>query len=109
MAETDSLLKRLVSTFRLDFASWLRKFLAPFELADADETYKLVMRRHAKTVKPAGEDIWSHKRRVTPGDYKEKLRPETISKLNVRFRQVLDALGYSDSQDETSQILSNKS
>jgi len=93
----------------LDFASWLRKFLAPFELADADETYKLVMRRHAKTVKPAGEDIWSHKRRVTPGDYKEKLRPETISKLNVRFRQVLDALGYSDSQDETSQILSNKS
>jgi hypothetical protein len=88
----------------LDFASWLRKFLAAFELADPDETYEFAMKRHAEAVKPAGEDIWSHKRRVIPGDHKEKLRPETISKLNLRFRQVLDALGYSDSQDETNQM-----
>src|SRR6476469_4344159 len=107
----------------LDFASWLRKFLAAFELADPDETYEFALRRHADAVKPRVdetrteptvfpaafpnllvEDIWSHKRRVIPGDHKEKLRPETISKLNLRFRQVLDALGYSDSQDETNQI-----
>ena len=88
----------------LDFASWLRKFLAAFELADPDETYEFAMKRHAEAVKPAGEDIWSHKRRVIPGDHKEKLRPETISKLNLRFRHVLDALGYSDSQDETNQM-----
>ena len=88
----------------LDFASWLRKFLAAFELADPDETYEFAMKLHAEAVKPAGEDIWSHKRRVIPGDHKEKLRPETISKLNLRFRQVLDALGYSDSQDETNQM-----
>jgi hypothetical protein len=93
----------------LDFASWLRKFLAAFELADAGETYKFVMRRHVKAVKPVDENMWSHKRRVTPGDYKEKLRSETILKLNMRFRQVLDGLGYSYSQDETKQIFSNKS
>jgi Sulfotransferase domain len=88
----------------LDFPSWLRKFLAAFELADADATYRFVERRHAETVKPAGEDIWSHKRKVTPGDYKEKLKPETIAELNLRFSEVLDALGYSSLQDETNQI-----
>jgi hypothetical protein len=87
----------------LDFPSWLRKFLAAFGLADADETYRFVAGRHAESVKPAGEDIWSHKRKVTPGDYKEKLKPETISELNLRFREVLDALGYSSAQYETNQ------
>jgi sulfotransferase family protein len=88
----------------LDFGSWLRKFLAAFELTDGDETYEFVANRHAETVKPAGEDIWSHKRKVTPGDYKEKLRPETISELNRRFSEVLEALGYSSPQYETNQI-----
>ena len=88
----------------VNFGSWLRKFLAAFELADADETYRRVSSRHAKTVKPSGEDIWSHKRKVTPGDYKEKLRPETISELNRRFSEVLGALGYSDPQYEIKQM-----
>jgi len=88
----------------LDFRSWLRRFLAVFELPDTDETYRFVTSRHAETVKPAGEDIWSHKRKVTPGDYKEKLKPETISELNVRFSEVLDALGYSSPQHATNQI-----
>jgi len=88
----------------VNFGSWLRKFLAAFELADADETYRRVASRHAKTVKPSGEDIWSHKRKVTPGDYKEKLRPETISELNRRFSEVLGALGYSDPQYEIRQM-----
>ncbi len=92
----------------LDFRSWLRKFLAVFELPDTDETYRFVESRHAETVKPAGEDIWSHKRKVTPGDYKEKLKPETISELNVRFSEVLDALGYSSPQHATNQIPSVK-
>jgi Sulfotransferase domain len=88
----------------LDFRSWLRKFLTAFKLADADETYEFVADRHAETVKPTGEDNWSHKRKVTPGDYKEKLRPETISKLNLRFSKVLDALGYSSPRYQATQI-----
>jgi Sulfotransferase domain len=88
----------------LDFPTWFRKFLTAFELTNADEIYRLVEGRHAETVKPAGEDIWSHKRKVTPGDYKEKLKPATISELNVRFNEVLNALGYSSSQHETSEI-----
>jgi Sulfotransferase domain len=102
----------------LDFPSWLRKFLGAFELSDADETYRFVQNRieiqndvtravssrDPETVKPGVENVWSHKRKATPGDYKEKLRPETISELNRRFSEVLDALGYSDPQYETSRI-----
>jgi Sulfotransferase domain len=41
-----------------------------------------------------GEDAWSHRRQVIPGDHRDKLRPETISRLNGVFREVLEALGY---------------
>lgn len=88
----------------LDFPSWLRKVIARFELADADETYRIVAARYAETVKPQGEDIFSHKRKVVPGDYKEKLRPETIAELNRRFSKVLDALGYSGAAYEANSI-----
>jgi hypothetical protein len=106
----------------LDFPSWLRKVLATFELGEAKETYEFVRSRieiqhdvtrripigHAETIKPPGEDIWSHKRKATPGDYKEKLKPETISKLNARFGEALDTLGYSGLPYATNHIPSPK-
>jgi len=102
----------------LDFPTWLKKFLRTFELNDSDATYGFVRskldiqddvtrsgrRRDATSEKPGAEDVRSHKRKATPGDYKEKLRPETISELNRRFSEVLDALGYSSPQYETNRI-----
>jgi hypothetical protein len=101
----------------LNFPSWLSKFLVGFELSDAEDTYEFV-RTHIEiqkdvtrsvptgrggTLELGGEDIWSHRRKATPGDYKEKLKPETISKLNERFSGVLDVLGYSSPQYEANQ------
>jgi hypothetical protein len=40
------------------------------------------------------ENISSHKRQITPGDNKRKLKPETIEILNDRFADILDTLGY---------------
>jgi hypothetical protein len=88
----------------LSFQTWLRKLLSAFNLTDADETYAFVTARHATDVKPTAEDKWVHKRKVTPGDYKEKLKPETIATLNDRFREALDALGYSSPEYEQNQI-----
>jgi len=82
----------------LDFPSWLRKLLRPFQLENTEHTYEFVSARHAATVQPEAEDISSHKRKVTPGDYKQKLKPETIAELNRRFRVVLDELGYSSDE-----------
>ena len=102
----------------LNFPSWLSKFLAGFELSDVEKTYEFVRSRieiqndmtrsfptdRGGTLKLRGEDIWSHRRKATPGDYKEKLKPETILKLNVRFSEVLDMLGYSSLLYQTNSI-----
>jgi hypothetical protein len=84
-----------------DFPSWLRKVVARFALENEEEIYRFVLERHVESVKPHAEDVWSHKRKVTPGDYREKLRPETIAELNRRFREVLAALGYASAPGES--------
>jgi Sulfotransferase domain len=100
-----------------DFASWLRKFLVAFELDDLEETYEFVrdrveiendvtkaaVTRDLGNVASSGENICAHKRKATPGDYKEKLSPKTILNLNARFSEVLDTLGYSSPHYEMSQ------
>lgn len=43
---------------------------------------------------PDEEKPDSHIRRVTPGDHRNKLRPDTISKLNRIFDRVLGLYGY---------------
>lgn len=49
--------------------------------------------------------VWTHKRKATSGGYKEKLKPEAILKLNARFSEVLDILGYPSPHYETNQRL----
>ena len=44
--------------------------------------------------RPATEDPYKHVRRVTPGDHREKLKPETIERLNTMLAPVLDRYGY---------------
>jgi len=102
----------------LDFSSWLKKVVAVFELNHPDETYRFLTNRikpEIDVTRPAtcrqrnitrnsNEDVRSHKRRATPGDYKTKLRPETVLKLNARFSEVLDVLGYADTNYEKGKI-----
>ena len=40
------------------------------------------------------EDQQSHVRRISAGDHKEKLKPETIKVLNGRFAEILEKLEY---------------
>lgn len=79
----------------LDFGSWLRKFLSAFDLSNPEQTYQIVSEKRGPSVQPGSEDASKHKRKVTPGDHKEKLKPETVAELNRRFGNVLAALGYS--------------
>ncbi len=79
----------------LSFPAWLEKITAAFDLKDPEETRAVVAARHADSVAAAEEDVWSHKRKVTPGDHREKLQPETIRELDQIFAPVLDRLGYS--------------
>ncbi|MGI8891012.1 MAG: sulfotransferase domain-containing protein [Chthoniobacterales bacterium] len=80
----------------LAFPSWLEKIVRAFDLADPEETFAVVAARHANSVAAEEkEDVWSHKRKVTPGDHREKLQPATIRELDRIFAPVLEKLGYS--------------
>ena len=80
----------------LSFPSWLGKIIAAFDLANPEETRTVVEARHANSVAAEEqEDVWSHKRKVTPGDHREKLQPDTIRLLDEIFAPVLEKLGYS--------------
>ena len=79
----------------LAFPSWLEKIVSAFDLPDPEETRAIVATRHANSVAAEGEeDVWSHKRKVTPGDHREKLQAETIRQLDEIFAPVLERLGY---------------
>ncbi|MEO6506348.1 MAG: sulfotransferase domain-containing protein [Chthoniobacterales bacterium] len=80
----------------LAFPSWLGKIINAFALPEAEETRAVVLAHHANSVAVREkEDVWSHKRKVTPGDHREKLQPETIRELDRVFAPVLAKLGYS--------------
>lgn len=45
-------------------------------------------------IRPAAEDAAKHIRKGTPGDHVNKLRPETINKLNTIFAEICEWYGY---------------
>jgi hypothetical protein len=77
-----------------DFDRWFAEFIVPFGDEARTAISARVMDKLRSTFQMQGEDRKSHKRKVTPGDHKEKLASETIAALNERFSDVLDALGY---------------
>ena len=79
----------------LSFPSWLEKIVRAFDVTDPRETGAVVAARRANSVAAGEEDAWSHKRKVTPGDHREKLRSETIRQLDEIFATVIERLGYS--------------
>jgi len=104
----------------LDFPNWLKRFLSPFELDNAEGTYQFVssrieigtdVTRSQRDADPGpknavgdGENIYSHRRKAIPGDHKEKLKPETIAELNSRFAEVLEVLGYASPTYQVTRI-----
>lgn len=76
-----------------DFEGWFAKFYEA--LAFAPDAYaRLLPRQAAKFEPPAREDIDAHKRQMLPGDYRRKLKPETIAVINQRMAPQLRYFGY---------------
>ena len=75
-----------------DKARWLEDMLAYLQLSIPKG---LVARVIAKNdVVPDKEDVNAHIRRVTPGDFREKLKPDTIERLDALLKPVLERYGY---------------
>ncbi len=71
---------------------WVQDILSFLGLEMPEDKSKAIAAKH--DIFPTGENQSSHIRKVTPGDYKEKLKPETIEQLNDCFKEVLEKYGY---------------
>ena len=85
-------------TMVTQFHRWASSVVKPFgftspRLAAVRLSWKY--RREFIPPKP-GRDAMVHKRRITPGDFRNKLSPETVKVLNERFAPILETFGYQE-------------
>jgi len=75
-----------------NFDVWLDQLI---EFLGMDIRREFIDRLKAEAdFKVSKEDIHKHKRQVTPGDHKRKLKPETIDILNAKTREIRKLFGY---------------
>lgn len=73
-------------------SQWIQNILDFLEFDLATVTIKSIAAKH--DIFPQVEKPNSHIRKVTPGDYKEKLEPNTIERLNRVFQKILVKYNY---------------
>ena len=76
-----------------NFPFWCAKVLKAYGCRFPKSLTVRMAWRYRKEFKPSAESL-QHKRRMTPGDYKEKLKPETIKILNRRFEAILERFDF---------------
>jgi hypothetical protein len=83
-----------------NFEGWLKDLLVACELEIGSKTFQKLVEDN-KQVQPKEENIYKHIRKGKPGDYLDKLQPETIEYLNNKFSPILetyhDVLNITDS------------
>jgi hypothetical protein len=77
-----------------DYRAWLQKFLSPFPIEDKTRAMEDLAARSPPSLPQRNHDVMNHVRHVTPGDYKAKLQPSTIRRLEEIFSGTLETLGY---------------
>jgi hypothetical protein len=77
-----------------NYRAWLEKFIRPFALKDEGRVVDELVSMAPRLFPKRSQDVMNHLRHVTPGDYRNKLKPETIRQLDAIFAGTLDALGY---------------
>ena len=75
-----------------DFEPWLSRLIEFTGLNLGEKTIELI--KSTANFNVDKEDRKSHKRQVTPGDYKRKLKEETIQVLNAEFEKILERFQY---------------
>jgi len=73
-----------------DFEGWLTALLNACELEISDQVFSELI-EYNKSVQPQGENKFRHIRKGEPGDYADKLQPDTIEYLNQKFAPIFEA------------------
>jgi hypothetical protein len=75
-----------------DFQGWLTGLLDRCQLTITTELRQALLQENER-LRPKDEDVRRHLRKGQAGDYKEKLKKETIDYLNGKFAPILRELG----------------
>ncbi len=78
-------------TMVLDFPSWLDQVLTTPGIRNNRHLKRNLLRKYRNEFVPDNQ----HRRRVIPGDYQDKLLPESIAALNAKYDKILNQFGYS--------------
>lgn len=76
-----------------DFRDWLNNLLDYCELNIGHDSLTALVKKN-ECIRPKDEDIHRHIRKGKSGDYKEKLKPETIENINKKFSPMLSIFNY---------------
>lgn len=76
-----------------DFETWLTGLINYCELNVSSKFIQSLLKEN-EDMKPKKENIHKHIRKGKPGDYKEKLHPETIEYLNKKFEPIFRKYHY---------------
>jgi hypothetical protein len=76
-----------------EFDNWINQLCEHLALTHHKDVVEAIKKKANFQV--SGEDIYSQRRQVSPGDFRRKLKPKTIEQLNSSFSYVLEQLEYS--------------
>jgi hypothetical protein len=76
-----------------DFKKWITSLIDYCEFEIQEEFLNTLLNKNLH-LRPKNEDINKHLRRGRSGDYKEKLKRETIDYLNSKFALILNKFSY---------------
>ena len=77
----------------LNFPYWLQEVAKGFAIENKRFIHSMI-KKYKGEFEVKKENLHAHKRKIVPGDYKEKLKPETIGKLNTMFSENLKKYNY---------------
>ena len=80
-------------TMVTNFPKWVSKAIRPFKFRIPQFQVAKLAWRYRNEFTPSADGT-GHKRKITPGDFREQLKPKTIQILNDRFADVLERFGY---------------
>lgn len=78
-----------------NFETWLERVIHFLDFNLSEEMRLRMIKEAQDNMKLREENIYKHRRHVLPGDYKEKLKKETIEGLNKKYGPVMSRFGYS--------------
>ncbi len=91
---SDSTIVVRYETMVTHFPRWVRQVIKPFQFRWPSLAATRYSVKYRNEFTPASGNQLVHKRNVKPGDHVDKLKPDTIKKLNNRFEDFLVRFEY---------------